>query len=1039
MLLKGNVDLANAIKKTTKVSNPKIKPESPVVSTKFGSLNDDGQQRLVKYRSTELDCETKLAGFAVKRPIIDSQGSTLAKKQKTAISSPIVAHVSVDEPTSIVDVNQACFMSLIRTIFCSTPDHRITLDKLTKAVSSWLRNRVEVNEWFADCPSWLDELVSVVKFLAGEFMEQPADFVPYVEYKANLQIYQWIGAGRDTDQHLLPLYRFWWGSRYEFGKLATVPDQRKPPLVNVSSNPLIPRLDRDAGDGKEGEQSRCPTSWIMRPETLDEIELFREQERRRYNNPLSAFTYRMHGFESVVGPVRGLFAQVLPKGTSFLSEDRLPGVTFLSLVRDAVGRLPNGEGSKAHICELLKASQYIVPGNGLQGAINQALDRLQNDQERCVLFDGNRKVFVYLPRTKNELEFSNHGGSMSSGNKIGEGRAIGRANTNLSTGSILKSDFKVVSDLSKNIIIRSTNSSTPVVGNGPMVHKIQTMTKRNALGSPNSSLGGNRLVAASGNLSNDLPPLNKIVTPAVAQRDKIMVGRRVVRGDIKDIEANLDAKHPPALIHKLPYGKTPLKVATSSGVQTFHVTTLQSSTQHRQQIMSLLTTAQGQSMLMHNPRNAKSSNSPQSVLIPSSNQPALATAAATGHMAYIPGDNRSNSIVGKVITRVGSGPASLSNVTRFIQTNPNITMSPRKSLVCTTTTTETNMNPIQICTTRSVSAGEIMTTNVLRNSTAAFVQQKPLIQKIVIRSNSPHGSASKRNLPLPAYSTKEPGVPVKPILLTNTTSDGNNVMKIRPSMGEPAYGNSNMVISRVQSPKPTATIGASGGPQLLRVQSSLQSPSSQQFILNSNRQTLANQKMNLTSQQLAIKTPTKTTSTPNSQSHLVQLPAKTFIKGTSVMARVMKTTSSDGLSVPTTSTVVRTVGGVQRAVAGAPEMRQMVTLIKAGGAKATSRTPIRVGRATGAPGSLIQLTANGDGKYSVSPGRSVIEIQHSGMKTSVVGADQLKQNDLHQQHNVKVAGNQSNGGIAVPKLVSMKPSGVGNQRRVTTNIKTGLR
>lgn len=38
---------------------------------------------------------------------------------------------------------------------------------------------------------------------------QPADFVPYIEYKSMLKVYQWIGAGRDSDGHLEPLAQFW--------------------------------------------------------------------------------------------------------------------------------------------------------------------------------------------------------------------------------------------------------------------------------------------------------------------------------------------------------------------------------------------------------------------------------------------------------------------------------------------------------------------------------------------------------------------------------------------------------------------------------------------------------------------------------------------------------------------------------------------------------------------------------------------------------------------------------------------------------------
>lgn len=34
---------------------------------------------------------------------------------------------------------------------------------------------------------------------------------------------------------------------------------------------------------------------------------------------------------------------------------------FINTVRDAAARLPNGEGTRAEICELLKDSQFLAP------------------------------------------------------------------------------------------------------------------------------------------------------------------------------------------------------------------------------------------------------------------------------------------------------------------------------------------------------------------------------------------------------------------------------------------------------------------------------------------------------------------------------------------------------------------------------------------------------------------------------------------------------------------------------------------------------
>lgn len=65
------------------------------------------------------------------------------------------------------------------------------------------------------------------------------------------------------------------------------------------------------------------------------IHFFPPQERIRYENPHKAFTYRMHGYESVVGPVKGMYCQTIatnkPRGHSLLNLSRPNYVTILAL------------------------------------------------------------------------------------------------------------------------------------------------------------------------------------------------------------------------------------------------------------------------------------------------------------------------------------------------------------------------------------------------------------------------------------------------------------------------------------------------------------------------------------------------------------------------------------------------------------------------------------------------------------------------------------------------------------------------------------
>lgn len=57
----------------------------------------------------------------------------------------------------------------------------------------------------------------------------------------------------------------------------------------------------------EPPKALCPTDWKVRPSTPEEREEFHRQERLRYAAPHKAFTYRMHGYSSVVGPVKGIY------------------------------------------------------------------------------------------------------------------------------------------------------------------------------------------------------------------------------------------------------------------------------------------------------------------------------------------------------------------------------------------------------------------------------------------------------------------------------------------------------------------------------------------------------------------------------------------------------------------------------------------------------------------------------------------------------------------------------------------------------------
>ncbi|KAF2367770.1 NFRKB winged helix-like domain [Trinorchestia longiramus] len=263
--------------------------------------------------------------------------------------------------------------------------------------------------------SWLQVLPAAVCFLAGFTSElQPTEFVPYIEYKETAQAYQWIGAGRDADAKLQTLYHHWINNRSSWSD-GWLPKREDQTHVSLLRGELV----EEEGEEDDSEESiplpRFPTTWVVQPASEEEKTLFRSQEKLRYERPHKGFTYRVHGYEAVVGPVKGIYSQHSgpnkARGHSLLTPNRPAYVTILALVRDAVARLPNGEGTRAEICELLRESQYVAPlhtpaaESALNSVVSGALDRLHYEQDPCVKYLANKKLWVYLHRNRDEKEF----------------------------------------------------------------------------------------------------------------------------------------------------------------------------------------------------------------------------------------------------------------------------------------------------------------------------------------------------------------------------------------------------------------------------------------------------------------------------------------------------------------------------------------------------------------------------------------------------------------------------------------------------------
>jgi len=329
-----------------------------------------------------------------------SDSTTLTAKIEPEDVKPLLAE-DFQVETPLTQDMQPCFMSLLRDLFLQGLGHQLTMPQLDQSLTVWQDSPIAaLNPWYPDCTDpngWRSNIPSVIAFLCGSFPEQqPQDFVPYISVDSARGSYQWVGAGRDTDNFLVPLNQ-WWLDRLENCRAGFVSQ------AGANSVPLS-----SAGAGCEVPPGNT-TQWTVRPSTLQEKSKFQEEERLRYGNPTQIFQWTGIGYTAVVGPVKGANSTVRPKNHIMLVPDRPPSVTILTLVRDAVSRLPNGEGTRTDIVELLKDSQYLCPNidtGSLTTTVSGALDRLQNETDAPVKYDSNRKIWIYLHRARTVEDFN---------------------------------------------------------------------------------------------------------------------------------------------------------------------------------------------------------------------------------------------------------------------------------------------------------------------------------------------------------------------------------------------------------------------------------------------------------------------------------------------------------------------------------------------------------------------------------------------------------------------------------------------------------
>ncbi|KAJ4971879.1 hypothetical protein NE237_004978 [Protea cynaroides] len=153
------------------------------------------------------------------------------------------------------------------------------------------------------------------------------------------------------------------------------------------------------------------------PSSEEVRDYFQKEELLRYSVPDRAFSYTASdGKKSIVAPLRRCGGKPTSKARDhfMLKPDRPPHVTILCLVRDAAARLPGSIGTRADVCTLIRDSQYIVDDVSdaqINQVVSGALDRLHYERDPCVQFDGDRKLWVYLHREREEEDFEDDGTS----------------------------------------------------------------------------------------------------------------------------------------------------------------------------------------------------------------------------------------------------------------------------------------------------------------------------------------------------------------------------------------------------------------------------------------------------------------------------------------------------------------------------------------------------------------------------------------------------------------------------------------------------
>ncbi|ELW64529.1 Nuclear factor related to kappa-B-binding protein [Tupaia chinensis] len=292
-------------------------------------------------------------------PLGSGEGVPPLSQAPSPLAAPAVKEEPLEDLKPCLGINEisSSFFSLLLEVLLL--ESQASLPTLEERVLDWQASPASsLNSWFSAAPNWAELVLPALQYLAGESR----------------------GQSQDNEKELAALFQLW---------------------LETKDQASCKQENEDGSDAMT-PVPRVRTDYVVRPSTGEEKRVFQEQL-----PPLGGGAHPLLGCgrqsaQSPGTPPRDSTGQAVG------SHSQVTAWCALSVVRDAAARLPNGEGTRAEICELLKDSQFLAPdvtSTQVNTVVSGALDRLHYEKDPCVKYDIGRKLWIYLHRDRSEEEF----------------------------------------------------------------------------------------------------------------------------------------------------------------------------------------------------------------------------------------------------------------------------------------------------------------------------------------------------------------------------------------------------------------------------------------------------------------------------------------------------------------------------------------------------------------------------------------------------------------------------------------------------------